>query len=58
MARKKGGKPAKAPAGEAKTDKGAARRVEQLKGKLTEAMRDPLMRDQIVRAIRAMLHEK
>lgn len=56
MARKKDGKPAK---GQAKpTDKSAARRVAQLKGKLTKAMQDPLTRDQIVRAIRAMMQEK
>lgn len=38
--------------------KGAQRRVAQLKSKLTEAMQDPLTRDQIVRAIRAMMQEK
>lgn len=58
MPKKKDGKPAKDPAGVAKADKAAARRVEQLKSKLTDAMRDPLMRDQIVRAIRAMMQEK
>ena len=68
MAKKKDGKPtkpeatklktAKLDAESTKTGKGAARRVAQLKGKLTEAMQDPLMRDQIVRAIRAMMQEK
>lgn len=53
MAKKKDTKPApKAPS------KAAERRVAQLKDKLTDAMRDPLTREQIVRAIRAMLQEK
>ena len=38
--------------------KGAEKRVAHLRNKLTEAMQDPLMRDQIVRAIRAMMQEK
>ena len=37
---------------------GANKRVAQLRDKLTEAMQDPLTRDQIVRAIRAMMQEK
>ena len=36
-------------------ERGAERRVAQLRNKLTDAMQDPLMRDQIVRAIRAMM---
>lgn len=39
-------------------EKGAERRVAQLRDKLTTAMKDPLTRDQIVRAIRAMMQEK
>jgi hypothetical protein len=37
---------------------GVNKRVTQLRDKLTEAMQDPLTRDQIVRAIRAMMQEK
>jgi hypothetical protein len=37
---------------------GANKRVTQLRDKLTEAMQDPLTRDQIVRAIRSMMQEK
>jgi hypothetical protein len=37
---------------------GADRRVAQLRNKLTDAMQDPLTRDQIVRAIRALMQEK
>jgi hypothetical protein len=36
---------------------GAGRRTALLRHKLTRAMDDPLMRDQIVRAIRSMMTE-
>lgn len=49
---------AKSKAKSATEKKGAEKRVAQLRNKLTEAMQDPLMRDQIVRAIRAMMQEK
>jgi hypothetical protein len=54
---KPGGKSAAPPAppGDADDDKDAQRRVALLRHKLTKAMDDPLMRDQIVRAIRAMM---
>ncbi|MBX7199074.1 MAG: hypothetical protein K1X51_06815 [Rhodospirillaceae bacterium] len=56
MAKKKSDKPAQ---GAAKgSDKKAERRVAQLRDKLTDAMQDPLTREQIVRAIRAMMQEK
>ena len=41
-----------------KAGKAAEQRVAQLRDKLTGAMRDPLTREQIVRAIRAMMQEK
>ncbi|MHB1204508.1 MAG: hypothetical protein ACYCZX_02990 [Rhodospirillaceae bacterium] len=53
--KKDGAKPKAKPAA---PKKGAEKRVAQLRNKLTEAMQDPLMRDQIVRAIRAMMQEK
>lgn len=68
MAKKEPGKPRK-PKGKSKgksvapdppeeADEAAARRrVSLLRHKLTRAMEDPLMRDQIVRAIRSMLTE-
>ncbi len=49
---------AKSQAKPAAAKKGTEKRVAQLRNKLTEAMQDPLMRDQIVRAIRAMMQEK
>lgn len=39
-------------------DVAAQRRVALLRHKLTKAMDDPLMRDQIVKAIRAMINEE
>ena len=39
-------------------DVGAQRRVAFLRHKLTKAMDDPLMRDQIVKAIRTMINEE
>ncbi len=56
MAKKKDGKPAQSPP--KTSSKAAEKRVAQLKTKLAEAMQDPLTRDQIVRAIRAMMQEK
>jgi hypothetical protein len=53
--------PPKAPkeqkpiADEAEGDKAAARRVALMRNKLTDAMEDPLMRSQIVAAIRTMM---
>lgn len=41
----------------AEDDKAAQRRVALLRHKLTKAMDDPLMRDQIVKAIRSMMIE-
>ncbi len=56
MAKKKDEKPAKNPA--KASGKAAERRIAQLRDKLTGAMQDPLTREQIVRAIRAMMQEK
>lgn len=57
MAKKNKGK-SKAPPPPAAEDDGAAqRRVALLRHKLTKAMDDPLMRDQIVKAIRSMMIE-
>jgi hypothetical protein len=54
----KGKTPAAAPAaGAADDDVAARRRVALLRHKLTKAMDDPLMRDQIVKAIRAMIND-
>jgi hypothetical protein len=50
------GPPAKADA-TADDEVAAQRRVALLRHKLTKAMDDPLMRDQIVRAIRSMMIE-
>jgi hypothetical protein len=51
--------PAVTKAGEAPDDEVAAqRRVALLRHKLTKAMDDPLMRDQIVKAIRSMMIEE
>ena len=36
----------------------SARRVALMRNKLTEAMQDPITRDQIVKAIRSMMQEK
>ncbi len=48
----------KSPAPSVEADDAAAkRRVALLRHKLTQAMGDPLMRDQIVKAIRSMLTE-
>lgn len=73
MAGKKDGKPPKATGSKATgpknagpeaatkatgSEKGADRRVARLRDKLTDAMQDPLTREQIVRAIRAMMQEK
>ena len=53
-----GGKTAKPADSVAKNDaQRAARRVALLRDKLATAMDDPLTRDQIVRAIRAMMAE-
>jgi hypothetical protein len=41
----------------AENDFAAQRRVALLRHKLTKAMDDPLMRDQIVKAIRSMMTE-
>jgi hypothetical protein len=41
----------------AEDDTAAQRRVALLRHKLTKAMDDPLMRDQIVKAIRSMMVE-
>lgn len=57
MPRKKDTPPKKAGTPRVK-GKGAEQRVAQLRDKLTTAMQDPLTRDQIVRAIRAMMQEK
>jgi len=38
-------------------DKRAARNVEQLRNKLSSAMDDPHMREQIVRAMRQLMNE-
>ena len=54
--KKKNGPKAKAPAKAAK--KSTDRKATQLRDKLTDAMQDPLTRDQMVRAIRAMMQEK
>jgi hypothetical protein len=52
-------KPTKQAAPESGGDEVAAqRRVAFLRHKLTKAMDDPLMRDQIVKAIRTMLNEE
>ncbi len=56
MAKKKSDK--SAPKTPKAPGKAAERRVAQLRDKLTGAMRDPLTREQIVRAIRAMMQEK
>ena len=40
------------------SEKNAERRVAVLRNRLTQAMEDPLMRDQIVRAIRTMMTEE
>ncbi len=55
---KSGAKPAKDKVITAASESGAARRVARTRDKLAEAMQDPLTRDQIVRAIRAMMQEK
>lgn len=44
--------------GAVKSGAGATRRVAKLRDKLTDAMQDPPTRDQIVRAIRALMQEK
>jgi hypothetical protein len=46
-----------APPPAADDDTAAGRRVALLRHKLTKAMDDPLMRDQIVKAIRSMMIE-
>jgi hypothetical protein len=56
--KKKDGSKSKGPPAAATGKVGTNKRVAQLRNKLTEAMQDPLTRDQIVRAIRAMLQEK
>ncbi len=66
MAKKKNPPKAKSDTKSAKAAKddttaseaGAARRVARTRDKLAEAMQDPLTRDQIVRAIRALMQEK
>ena len=60
MAKKKDDVKAKSKpkSGTEKSKPGAERRVAKLRDKLTEAMQDPLTRDQIVRAIRALMQEK
>lgn len=49
------GKAPPPPIADPADDKSAARRVALLRHKLTKAMDDPLMRDQIVKAIRTMM---
>jgi hypothetical protein len=48
----------KADPSEAPDERQAQKRVAAMRDKLTGAMQDPLMRDQIVKAIREMLREK
>lgn len=47
--------PPPAPSADSHDDAAARRRVALLRHKLTKAMDDPLMRDQIVKAIRTMM---
>jgi hypothetical protein len=66
VAKKGKGNDKKTPAPPTAVKKGAAadddtaaqRRVALLRHKLTKAMNDPLMRDQIVKAIRSMMAEE
>ncbi|MGE3475755.1 MAG: hypothetical protein AB7H70_08095 [Rhodospirillaceae bacterium] len=53
----KGKGKSKPPPPAAADDTAAQRRVALLRHKLTKAMDDPLMRDQIVKAIRSMMIE-
>lgn len=53
----KGKAPPAPPADGADDDAAARKRVAILRHKLTKAMDDPLMRDQIVKAIRSMMNE-
>ncbi len=54
----KGGPPAANESAAADEETAAQRRVALLRHKLTKAMDDPLMRDQIVKAIRSMMVEE
>lgn len=58
MAKKDKGSDKKTPPPAADDETAARRRVALLKHKLTKAMDDPLMRDQIVKAIRSMMAEE
>ncbi len=57
MAKKNKGTGKTPPPPAAEDDTAAQRRVALLRHKLTKAMDDPLMRDQIVKAIRSMMSE-
>ncbi|MGE3332471.1 MAG: hypothetical protein AB7I36_02420 [Rhodospirillaceae bacterium] len=57
MAKKNKGTGKTPPPPAAEDDTAAQRRVALLRHKLTKAMDDPLMRDQIVKAIRSMMIE-
>jgi hypothetical protein len=46
------------PGNELTFDSAAAKRMAQTRRKISDAMEDPTMRDQLVRAIRSMMQEK
>ena len=51
-------KPPKAPPAEEESGKAAEKRVAKLRERLKKSLEDPMLRDQMVKAIRTMMDEK